>query len=78
MSADVNRDKATLLGVQVQDVYSAIQAQFGSLTSSQFNQYSRVWCVILQSDARYRQKPEDLTKLYTRQSTARWCRCRRW
>jgi multidrug efflux pump len=66
MKVDVNRDKATLLGVQVQDVYSAIQAQFGSLIVSQFNQYSRSWFVILQSDARYRLTPEDITKLYTR------------
>jgi multidrug efflux pump len=62
----VDREKATLLGVPVQDVYSAIQAQFGSLTASQFNQFSRVWWVILQSDAKYRQTPEDLTRLYTR------------
>ncbi len=66
LKVDVNRDKATLLGVNVQDVYSAIQAQFGSLIVSQFNQYSRSWFVILQSDARYRLTPEDITKLYTR------------
>ena len=66
LRANVDRDKATLLGVPVQDVYSAIQAQFGSVTVSQFNDYSRVWWVVLQSDPRYRQKPEDLTKLYTR------------
>jgi multidrug efflux pump len=55
-----------LLGVPVQDVYSAIQAQFGSLTVSQFSQFSRVWWVIVQSDARYREQPSDLTRLYTR------------
>jgi len=66
LRAIVDRDKATLLGVQVEDVYSAIQAQFGSLTASQFNQFSRVWWVIVQSDAKYRQSPEDLTRLYTR------------
>jgi multidrug efflux pump len=66
LRADVDRDKATLLGVPVEDVYSAIQAQFGSLAVSQFNQYSQVWWVILQSDAKFRQTPEDLTRLYTR------------
>jgi multidrug efflux pump len=66
LRADVDREKATLLGVPVEDVYSAIQAQFGSLTVSQFNQFSRVWWVILQSDAKYRQTPEDLARLYTR------------
>ena len=66
LRANVDRDKATLLGVPVQDVYSAIQAQFGSVTVSQYNETSRVWWVVLQSDPRYRQKPEDLTRLYTR------------
>ncbi len=64
----VDREKAMLLGIPVQDVYSAIQAQFGSLTVSQFNQFSRVWWVILQSEPKYRQKPDDLTRLYTRSS----------
>jgi len=66
LRADVDRDKATLLGVPIEDVYSAIQAQFGSIAVSQFMQYSQVWWVILQSDAPYRQTPEDLTRLYTR------------
>jgi multidrug efflux pump len=66
LRAKVDRDKATLIGVPVEDVYSAIQAQFGSLTASQFNQFSRVWWVIVQSDAQFRQTPGDLTRLYTR------------
>lgn len=62
----VDREKASLLGVPVKDVFSAIQAQFGSLTVSQYNEYSRVWWVILQSDPAYRQDPGDLTRLYVR------------
>jgi multidrug efflux pump len=68
LRANVDRYKTTLLGVPVQDVYSAIQAQFGSVTVSQFNDYSRVWWVVLQSEPKYRQKPDDLTRLYTRTS----------
>jgi multidrug efflux pump len=64
----VDRDKAVLLGVPVQDVYSAIQAQFGSAQVSQYNQYSRVWNVVLQSDAQFRETPSDISKLYTRSS----------
>jgi multidrug efflux pump len=66
MRASVDREKATLLGVPINDVYNAIQAQFGSLTVSQYNQFSRVWWVIMQSDAPYRRTPDDLTRLYTR------------
>ncbi|HEX9301630.1 MAG TPA: multidrug efflux RND transporter permease subunit [Casimicrobiaceae bacterium] len=66
LKADVDRDKTQLLGIPIQDVYSAIQAQFGSLAVSQYNLFSNVWWVIVQSDAQYRQNPEDLTRLYTR------------
>lgn len=65
---DVDREKASLLGVPVQDVYNAIQAQFGSLNVSQYNEYSRVWRVILQSDPIFRHDPNDLTRLYVRSS----------
>lgn len=68
LSVDVDRDKANLLGVSVKDVYSTIQAQFGSLMVSQYNEFSRVWQVILQSEPKYRSNPEDLTRLYTRSS----------
>lgn len=68
LRVEVDRDKAVLLNVPVQDVYSALQAQFGSLMVSQFNQYSRIWNVILQSDARFRQNPSDIARLYTRSS----------
>ena len=66
LRADVDRAKAVLLGVSIDDVYNALQAQFGSIQVSQFNQYSRVWNVVLQSDARYRERPDDLTRVYTR------------
>ncbi len=68
LRADVDREKASLLGVSIKDVYSAIQAQFGSLTVSQYNAFSRVWWVILQSDPAYRQDPADLTGLFARSS----------
>src|SRR6185437_14987790 len=66
LRADVDREKASLLGIPIQDVYSAIQAQFGSLPVSQFNEFSHVWWVIMQSDAPFRGNPADLTRLYTR------------
>jgi len=68
LKAEVDRSKAVLLGVPVEDVYSAIQAQFGSIQVSQFNQYSRVWNVVLQSDAPFRRQPTDIKRLYTRSS----------
>jgi len=71
LRAEVDRSKTVLLGVPIADVYNALQAQFGSVQVSQFNQYSRVWNVIIQSDAPFRRSPEDLTKLYTRSTNGR-------
>jgi len=66
LRAEVDRSQAVLLGVPVDDVYSTLQAQFGSVQVSQFNQYSRIWNVVLQSEAPYRRTPDDITRLYTR------------
>ena len=66
LRAEVDRSKTVLLGVPVGDVYSALQAQFGSIQVSQYNEFSRVWNVILQSDAPFRQRPSDITRLYTK------------
>ncbi|MFO1311397.1 MAG: efflux RND transporter permease subunit [Burkholderiales bacterium] len=68
LRAVADREKTQLLGIPIQDVYSAIQAQFGSLAVSQYNLYANVWWVIVQSDAQFRQNPEDITRLYTRNS----------
>ncbi|MCB1113494.1 MAG: multidrug efflux RND transporter permease subunit [Chlamydiia bacterium] len=66
LKVDVNRPLALLLGVPVESVYDTLQAQFGSLQASQYEQYSRIWNVILQSDAPFRQSPNDINRLYTR------------
>jgi multidrug efflux pump len=66
LKTDVDREKAQLLGVAINDIYSTMQAQFGSMQVSQFDQYSRTWNVTIQSDAAFRQTPADLTRLYVR------------
>ena len=65
--ADVDREKAEILGVPVQEVYDALQTLFGSLYVSQYNKYSRVWQVILQAQPQYRSKPADIQNIYVRQ-----------
>jgi multidrug efflux pump len=64
LHAELDREKAVLLGVPISDVYDALQAQFGSLYVSQFQQLSRVWWVVIQADSRYRKTPEDVSRLY--------------
>src|SRR5205823_4411242 len=63
---NVDREKAEILGVPVEDVYSAMQTMFGSLYVSQFNKFSRLWQVIVQAEPSYRLTPEDLERVYVR------------
>ena len=66
---DVDRDKSEILGVPVEDAYSAMQTMFGSLYVSQFNRSSRLWQVILQAEPSYRLKPSDIDQIYVRSKT---------
>ncbi|HTJ92978.1 MAG TPA: efflux RND transporter permease subunit, partial [Pararobbsia sp.] len=66
LRANVDRDKASTLGVPIDDAYSALQTRFGSLYVSQFNRSSRLWQVILQAEPSYRLRPTDLDQVYVR------------
>ncbi len=67
LKVTVDRDRAETLGVPVQDIYNAMQTLFGSLYVSQYNNYSRVFQVILQAEPGFRKSPEDLQRIYVRQ-----------
>ena len=64
--ADVDRAKAEVLGVPVQDVYSTLQTMFGSLYVGQFPKDSRLYQVVLQAEPAYRMTPEDIGRFYVR------------
>ena len=65
----VDREKALALGVPVNDVFAALQAQMGSLYVNDFNKSGRTYRVVMQADAQFRAKPEDIGALYVRSST---------
>ncbi|MCC6208216.1 MAG: multidrug efflux RND transporter permease subunit [Gammaproteobacteria bacterium] len=69
LRVDVDREKALSLGVPVSDVFSALQAQMGSLYVNDFNKAGRTYRVTIQADAQYRSKPEDLGNIYVRSTT---------
>ncbi|MFO1205046.1 MAG: multidrug efflux RND transporter permease subunit [Burkholderiales bacterium] len=64
--ADVDRDKAEVLGVPVQEAYNTLQTMFGSLYVSQFPKDSRLYQVILQAQPKYRMSPEDIGQFYVK------------
>jgi multidrug efflux pump len=69
LRVEVDREKALSLGVPVNDVFAALQAQMGSLYVNDFNKAGRTYRVTMQADAQFRAKPEDLGNIYVRSST---------
>jgi hydrophobe/amphiphile efflux-1 (HAE1) family protein len=63
---DLDRNRAEVLGVSVQDAFQTMQSFFGSSIAGQFSQFSRVWWVVLQADANYRVNPDDFSKVFVR------------
>ncbi|ROO30230.1 efflux RND transporter permease subunit [Salinisphaera orenii] len=63
---DVDREKAKSLGVPIDQLFATLQATFGSLYVNQFTYLGRNWQVNIQSDADYREKPEDLADVFVR------------
>ncbi|RRV27403.1 multidrug efflux RND transporter permease subunit [Pseudomonas sp. o96-267] len=66
---DLDRTKTRALGVSVSDVFTAMQATFGSYYVNDFTLYGRTWQVSLQSESEFRRKPEDLGQVYVRSSS---------
>ncbi len=66
INADVDRTKAETLEVPVNNVFSTLQAYLGSYYVNQFNKFGRTFQVYVQADSKYRLKPDDIRRLYTR------------
>jgi len=64
--ADLDRTKAMQLGVNIQDVFDAMQTFLGSIYVDDFNRFGRTYQVIAQADTQFRSKPEDILRLKTR------------
>jgi hydrophobe/amphiphile efflux-1 (HAE1) family protein len=65
---EVDREKASALGVPISEVFDALQGTMGSIYVNDFNKYGRTFRVQIQADAPYRLKAEDLGAVYVRSS----------
>jgi len=63
---DVNREKAELLGVPLNVIYQALQANLGSFYVNDFNYMGRTFQVIIQAEKQYRDNPDDIAKLHVK------------
>lgn len=68
LEVKVDRTKAKAQGVALNDLFQTLQTYLGSVYVNDFNAFGRVYRVMLQADADYRQTAEDIGKLQTRNS----------
>lgn len=68
LKIDVDRVRAETLGMPVEGIYDAMASLFGSAYVSQYTKYGRIWNVIVQADAEYRDDPGDISRVFVRQS----------
>jgi WD40 repeat protein len=69
--AELDRTKAMQLGIDVQDVFAAMQIYLGSLYINDFNKFGRTCQVIAQADRQFRSNPDDILRLQTRNAEGR-------
>jgi hydrophobe/amphiphile efflux-1 (HAE1) family protein len=63
---DINRMKAQMLGVPIQNVTEAIETYFGSSYVNDFNIFGRAFHVTMQADLPFRKGTADLARMRTR------------
>jgi multidrug efflux pump subunit AcrB len=68
VKADIDRDKAQMLGVAPSDIFDTLSVYLGSAFVNDFNLLGRTYRVTAQADAPYRGDVSDIANLYTRTS----------
>jgi HAE1 family hydrophobic/amphiphilic exporter-1 len=69
MSAELDREKARTLGVNVADVFTTLQTFLGGSYVNDFNRFGRVYRVMTQAEPPYRTRAEDISRFYVRSQT---------
>lgn len=63
---NLDRAKARILGVSIHSIYQTLQGLFGSYYVNNFNQFGRVYRVIIMAESRFRDVPNDIKQIYVR------------
>jgi hydrophobe/amphiphile efflux-1 (HAE1) family protein len=66
---DIDRTKAQLLGIQIPDVFAALQIYLGSAYVNDFNLLGRTFRVMAQAASEYRNDTSDILKIRVRNNT---------
>jgi len=63
---DLDRTKAKTLGIPLSDIFDTLQAYLGSAYVNDFNIFGRTYRVMIQADAQFRSRIEDIRRLEVR------------
>jgi hydrophobe/amphiphile efflux-1 (HAE1) family protein len=63
---DVDRERAKALGVPLEELYGTLAATMGSYYVNDFNKFGRTWQVLMSADRAYRNRPDDIGKIFVR------------
>jgi multidrug efflux pump len=63
---DIDRDKAQILGVELKDVFQALQASLGGYFINNMNLFGRTWQVQVQAEAADRSSIDDIYRINVR------------
>ena len=65
----LDRERARKLGVPIDDIFQALGTSLGGAFVNDFNRFGRLYRVFVQSEAQFRQRPEDINLIYVRSQT---------
>jgi multidrug efflux pump subunit AcrB len=63
---EIDRTKCMALGVQVSDVFNALQVYLGSFYVNNFNEFGRTWQVNIQADKQFRNQVHNIREIQIR------------
>ena len=63
---DIDRTKASALGVNIGDIFSVLQSTLGGTYINNFNLYGRTWQVNIEGEARNRSEISDIWQIYVK------------
>src|SRR6185437_7734113 len=66
---DIDRFKAQALGLNISDVFTALQATLGGIYVNNFNLFGRTWQVNVEGEAANRGDIPDIWQIYVRNAT---------
>jgi multidrug efflux pump subunit AcrB len=68
-AVNIDRDKCATSGVELNDIFTTLQASLGGIHATNFSKFSMMWPVTVQAQPQFAREIEDLRMLFVRSAT---------